>query len=618
MLNQSDFKLFLKNLTTEPGIYRMLDASGEVLYVGKARNLKKRVNSYFNSPSNISIKTKALIDKVKSVEVSVTRSETEAILLESSLIKSLRPKYNILLRDDKSYPYLHISSNHPYPRMELLRFKKKTNKKGLIFGPYPSPQKVREALNIIQKVFKIRNCSDSYFAARIRPCLQYQINRCSAPCTNFISVEDYQNCVKDAINFLKGKSLVILKNLIRKMDEASKDLNFEQAARIRDQIQSLRSVQEQQAVINKKGDADVIILQVQKGFACIQWVTVRNGEVLSNQQIFPQVPQNNFILDENESVSLWQEVFRAFLSHFYFDMPERIPPLILTNQKVDEHEILEQTLTKLRGRKCRIQVNPRGIKAKWIDFAQNNLKIALEKYNVSASKIKDQYEALRQFLQLPNSIKRMECFDISHTQGKETVASCVVFNQQGPSKQEYRRFNITGILKSDDYAAMEQVLTRRFKHIAENLHLVPDLVIVDGGKGQVAVAKRVLLALNLPNVSLLGIAKGVTRKAGWEKLILAQDNREITLPPDSAALHLLQRIRDEAHRFAITFHRQKRDKKTLEFSIDVIEGVGAKRKQALLKYFGGLKELGKAPIEEIAKVEGISRDLAEKIYAHFH
>lgn len=615
MLKNPNLKLILKNLTNESGVYRMLNAAGQVLYVGKAKNLKKRVNSYFKD-NNVDIKTKALVEQIHSVEVAVTRSETEAILLESSLIKSLRPKYNVILRDDKSYPYLHVSSNHPYPRMEVLRFKTKP-KSGLLFGPYPSAQKVREALNIIQKVFKIRNCTDSYFAARLRPCLQYQINRCSAPCTKFISEKDYQNSLKDALNFLKGKSHIILKNLTKKMDEAAKNLDYEEAGRIRDQMQSLRLVQEQQAVITRQGDADVIVLQVRKGFACVQWVMVRNGQVLSNQQIYPSVPQTGLML-ENVVEHLWQEVFLAFLSHFYFDTPSRIPPLILTDHNVFEHEVLEETLSRLRGKKCKIQINPKGIKARWIDFAQNNLKIALEKYTVSSARISNQYEALRQFLQLPNPVKRMECFDISHTQGNETVASCVVFNENGPSKQEYRRFNITGIMASDDYAAMEQVLTRRFQYIAKNLHLVPDLVIVDGGKGQVAAAKRVLLNLNLPNICLLGIAKGVSRKPGWEKLILADENREIKLPSDSSALHLLQNIRDEAHRFAITFHRKKRDKKTLEFSIDIIEGIGIKRRQALLKYFGGLKELTKASMEEIAKVEGISKSLAEKIHAHFH
>lgn len=613
MSNQFDFKKFLKTLPNDPGVYRMLDSNHEILYVGKANNLKKRVSSYFISKT-ISPKTRSLLDRIKTIEITVTSSETEALLLESSLIKTLKPPYNVLLRDDKSYPYLYISTNHKFARLDIMRFKRKP-KKGYLFGPYPSASKVREALNIIQKVFKLRNCTDAYFATRVRPCLQYQIERCSAPCTGFITKEEYQAKVLDAINFLKGKSQQILKKLIKEMDEASKNLEYEKAAKLRDAVQSLRIVQEQQAIYSANGDADVVVINVRERFALVEWVGIRNGQVISNQQIFPKMPQYTFDLDHNE---LWQEVFKAFLAHFYFDTPQRIPSMIITDNKVEEVKLWEETLSKLRKKKCRIICRPVGTKRMWVDFAHKNLNTALAKHNLQKAKMSDQMEALRQFLQIPQKIKRIECFDISHTQGNNTVASCVVFNENGPVKEEYRRYNIKTSDYGDDYKAMEEVLTRRFQRIAEKTHLLPDVVIVDGGKGQVSTAKKVLKNLNITNVCLLGIAKGITRKAGWEKIIMGNDNSEVTLPDDSLALHLLQMIRDEAHRFAITFHRKKRAKSSLKFSIEGIEGIGTKRRQALLKRFGGLRELANASIDEIAKVDGISKDLARKIYEHFH
>jgi excinuclease ABC subunit C len=608
----ADLNAFLTQLTTEPGVYRMIDGEGVVLYVGKARNLKKRVSSYFTR-SNSGSKTRSLINQVASVDVSITRSETEALLLESSLIKSLRPKYNVLLRDDKSYPYIHVSDNHTYPRMEVVRFKKKPAK-GEFFGPYPSAGAVRETLGIIQKVFKTRNCSDSYFTGRSRPCLQYQIKRCSAPCTNYISPEEYQRSLKDACRFLQGKCQLIIEELEMRMEDAVLHLHFEEAARLRDQIKSLRLVQEQQGVVQLRGDADVIIIDARPGFACIQCVTVRDGQILASQTFFPSVPEQTF--DELEKEDLWEQVFSAFIAYFYIDTPERIPQLILTDHPVQEQTTMQTMLTKLRGKNCQIQTNPRGVKARWIDFARNNLQIALTEHVSSEKIMKHRYEALSQALGVPN-IERMECFDISHTQGASTVASCVVFNSNGPAKNEYRRFNITGITGGDDYAAMEQVLTRRFKKAAET-RIFPDLVIIDGGKGQLSVAERVMQSLHLPEVKLLGIAKGPTRKAGWEQLILAHTNQEISLPDNSPALHLLQHIRDEAHRFAITFHRKKRQKASLESSLETIEGIGAKRRQALLKRFGGLRELAKAPVDEISKIRGISLELANKIYRHFH
>ncbi len=609
-----DLTIFLANLTAEPGVYRMLNEEGTVLYVGKASNLKKRVNSYFNK-QNTGEKTRSLVSQIASIEVSVTRSETEALLLESNLIKSLRPKYNVLMRDDKSYPFIHISNSKSFPRIEMIRSKKKPQK-GAFFGPFPSVTAVRETLNTIQKVFKIRNCSDSYFSARSRPCLQYQIKRCTAPCTDYISVHDYQQSVADATRFLQGKSQQILDELAKRMDEAVASLAFEEAAQLRDQIKNLRLVQEQQGVVRARGDADVIAIEAYPGRACVQCVTVRAGEVIASQSFFPSVPQQS-LTEDDETLSLWQQIFSAFVAYYYVDTPERIPALILTNEAVNELQPMQVMLSELRGKACQIKTRPRGVKARWLDFALNNLRMSIAEQASSVKRMASRYQALCSLVHLSHSILRMECFDISHTQGIETVASCVVFDANGPCKREYRRFNIGGITPGDDYAAMEQALTRRFTGSTRTGSL-PDVLIIDGGKGQVAVARRVLDTLNIEGIMLLGIAKGPGRKVGWERLILANESLEITLPADSEALHLLQHIRDEAHRFAIAAHRKKRQKASLDSSLETIEGIGTKRRQALLRRFGGLRELTKAPMEEIAKVHGISHDLAQRIYRHFH
>lgn len=606
--------LFLTKLPNDPGIYRMLDNTGTILYVGKASNLKKRVTSYFTKQKT-GAKTRSLVSQIESVEISVTRSETEALLLESNLIKSLRPKYNILLRDDKSYPYIHVSGHPQFPRIELYRSKKKPSG-GDFFGPFPSTTAARETILTIQKVFKIRNCRDSYFNARSRPCLQYQIKRCTAPCVDYISPADYQLSVRDAKQFLQGKSQLILDTLAERMQKAVEELRYEEAAVLRDQIKHLRLVQEQQGMMQLRGDADAIAIEVRPGFACIQCVTIREGQVISSQQFFPSMPQ--MTMDEDWSVDdLWQQTFEAFISFYYLDTPDRIPALLLTDHALADHKALADALTQQRGSQCKIQINPRGIKSRWLDFAINNLRVTLADYNTKHATVRSRYQELEQLLGLEKPIERMECFDISHTQGAATVASCVVFDDQGPATSAYRRFNIEGITPGDDYAAMEQAITRRFKRLKEAQSL-PDVLIIDGGKGQVGVAQRVLAALAIDDVTLLGVAKGPERKVGWEKLILVDAQREFTLPEDSKALHLLQHIRDEAHRFAITAHRKKRQKVGLESRLEEIEGVGAKRRQALLHRFGGIRELAKAPIEEIAKVQGISESLAERIYQYFH
>jgi excinuclease ABC subunit C len=616
-MTATDLTIFLANLTTEPGVYRMLDEKGNVLYVGKAGNLKKRVSSYF-SKQNTAAKTRSLVSQIAAIEVSVTRSETEALLLESNLIKSLQPKYNILLRDDKSYPYIHVSSNHPFPRMELYRTKKKP-RGGEFYGPYTSVGAVRETLATIQKIFKIRNCSDSFFSSRSRPCLQYQIKRCSAPCTAYISAKDYQQNVNDARRFLQGKCQQILEELAKRMEKAVAEYAFEEAAILRDQIKSLRIVQEQQGVVQLRGDADVIAIEAQPGFACIQYVRVRDGHVLASENFFPAVPHQSFVSDESsDEDTLWQEVFRTFITFYYIDTPERIPALIITHAPVADKLSLQTILSELRGKNCQIQIRPRGVKARWLDFARNNLRLSVAEYVASSATLKKRYQALEKLLQHQGAITRLECFDISHTQGEATVASCVVFDIHGPRKSDYRRFNISEITPGDDYAAMEQAITRRFKRLVQETPSLPEVLIIDGGKGQVAVAERVLEALQVVGVTIVGIAKGPERKPGRERLILATENKEISLPADSLALHLLQHIRDEAHRFAIRAHRKKRQHARLDSSLETIEGVGPKRRQALLRRFGGLRELARAPLEEIAKVNGINNELAARIFQHFH
>ncbi len=604
--------VLLANLPSEPGVYRMLDEKGTVLYVGKAANLKKRVASYFRKQVNHS-KTQILVSQIADIEVSITRSETEALLLESNLIKALQPKYNVLMRDDKSYPFIHITDHADFPRIEIIRSKKKPVN-GQFFGPYPSAAAVRETMNLILKIFKLRNCSDSFYLARSRPCLQYQIKRCSAPCTAYVSKAAYQQAILDTTRFLQGKNHQMMDELSARMQQAVAKLAFEEAAVIRDQMKHLRLVQEQQSMVSARGDADVIVISAQPGFACVQCVHVREGEVLGSHGFFPSVPE----LTIEDSETIWQQVFEAFISYYYLGMPERIPSMILTDQVVGHHLSLQKMLSEVGGRSCLIKTGCRGSQQLWIDFALNNLNVSIAKFQTSAQTMRLRLGALADFIGTTQPLLRLECFDISHTQGSETVASCVVFDEHGPCKREYRRFNIHGITPGDDYAAMEQAITRRYQRLIKAGRL-PDVLIIDGGKGQVHVATRVLNVLGISGVIILGIAKGPGRKAGFERLILADELQEKTLPIDSPALQLVQYIRDEAHRFAINAHRAKRQKTSIESSsLESLPGIGAKRRQALLRYFGGLRELSKAPIDEIGKVRGISRELANRIYGHFH
>lgn len=583
----------------------MYDEAGEVIYVGKAKDLKKRLSSYFRT--NVSgEKTRALVKNIAKVDVTVTHTETEALILEHNYIKLYLPKYNVLLRDDKSYPYIYLSANQ-HPRLTIHRGAKK--RKGEYFGPYPDGGAVRESLHLLQKVFPIRQCEDSVYANRSRPCLMYQIGRCLGPCVKgLVSDEDYQEQVNFVRLFLKGKDRQVITSLVEKMEQASQQLAFEKAAMYRDQIQALRRVQEQQFVSqDSDDDLDVVGIAHENGMACIHALYIRQGKILGSRSYFPKMPAEADIT----------EVLSSFVCQFYLNQAEGrvIPSEILLGESLgDEQSVIAETLSDLAGRKITIKTHTRGHKAKFQKLAQTNARTALiSKLNHKLT-IHQRFVALREALGL-NTLERMECFDISHTMGEKTVASCVVFNKEGPLKQEYRRYNISGITGGDDYAAMAQALERRYGSQIDP-DRIPDIIFIDGGRGQLSRAYDVVAPLMAEwptRPILVGVAKGTTRKPGLETLLLTT-GEEFTMPSDSPALHLIQHIRDESHNHAISGHRAQRAKVRKRSVLEDVEGIGPKRRQALLKYMGGLQELKKASREEIAKVPGISRALAEKIY----
>ncbi|HTN32734.1 MAG TPA: excinuclease ABC subunit UvrC [Marinobacter sp.] len=603
-----DSKDFLKQLTERPGVYRMYDQGGSILYVGKASNLKKRVSSYFRK-SGLAPKTAALVAKINSIETTITESETEALLLEQNLIKSLRPPYNILLRDDKSYPYIYLSSHKDYPSLTFRRGRTKEGS-GTWFGPFPSSAAVKESLNILHKVFRIRSCSDSYFKNRSRPCFQYQINRCSAPCVGYISPEDYQEDVRRAVMFLEGKNPAVIRDLMDAMEEASKNLNFEKAATYRDQINHLRHVQERQSVDGEGGDADVIAVAQDAGIACVVVIIVRGGRVLGTKDYFPR-----YSLEQTEG-----ELLGAFLGQYYFggNAHREIPQDILVPVTIDEQEVLAQALSDAAKRETRIRGNVRGERRRWLKLAMTNARQTLLTHLASKETVYRRLLALRDLLELKETPTRMECFDISHSSGENTVASCVVFDENGPLKADYRLFNIEGITAGDDYAAMHQVLTRRYKRMVAGEGKRPDLVFIDGGKGQLNIAREVFETLGISDIQLIGVAKGSARRAGMEQLIDALTGDVFRVAANSPALHLIQHIRDESHRFAITGHRVRRDKRRRQSTLEGIEGIGPTRRRNLIRYFGGIQEIRKASVDEIAKVEGLSKSLAETVYAALH
>lgn len=597
---------FLKSLTMHPGVYRMLGEEGDVLYVGKAKNLRNRVSSYFKS-NQPSPKTRALVQRIKSIEVTITLSETEALLLEQTLIKSLKPPYNILLRDDKSYPYIFLSQQD-YPRIAYHRGTKKA--KGRYFGPYPSAGAVRETLALLQKLFKVRQCEDSFFSNRSRPCLQHQIDRCTAPCVNRVTEEEYQQDVRHTVMFLEGKSNEVAAEVAVKMEAASASLEFEEAAFYRDQITAIRRVQEQQYVTSEGGEVDVFGVALEATTACIQVVYVRGGRVIGNQSFFQNTKgedQLNAILNE-------------FLPQYYLGSRNGrdLPKEIIAPLEIESAAALVEAIEQSDDCKIKFLHSVRSHRAGWQKIAMTNAQENLISYMANKENIFQRFVSLQELLGLESTPERLECFDISHTQGEGTVASCVVFDQSGPKKSDYRRFNIEGIQAGDDYAAMEQALTRRYTRLKKGEAKLPDILLVDGGKGQLTQAANVLQNLQVQGVMLLGVAKGTTRKAGLETLYLEGDSLGFAPASDSPGLHLIQHIRDEAHRFAITGHRQRRDKKRRESTLEGIAGVGPTRRRQLLSHFGGLQEIKRASAEELSKAKGISQKMAEEIYAALH
>ncbi len=597
-----DPKPILKNLPNLPGVYRMLNAEQVVIYVGKAKDIKKRVTSYFNK-NLASPRTRMMVSQIANIETTVTRSEAEALLLENNLIKSNMPRYNVLFRDDKSYPYIALTGDQ-FPRLAFHRGAQK--KHNQYFGPFPSSTAVRESIQLMQKVFKLRICENTVFANRSRPCLQYQIARCTAPCVNYISAENYAHDVHHAAMFLQGKANEVLNTLGDKMNTAAANQDYESAVVFRDRMQALRQVQARQFVSDfSVNDADVIALASNRGCYCINLVMIRGGRHLGDKSYFPKNSQDAELA----------ETMEAFISQHY--VAQNTPPLIVCGIELDV-EPLEQALSELIARKVRIQTNAIGDKRVWLKMAQTNAELALTQQLQTSSNQAARLLALREALRLPDNIERMECFDISHTMGEATVASCVVFDKGDLQNGEYRRYNITGITPGDDYAAMRDVLTRRYKKVAAGEGVRPDLIFIDGGKGQLGVAVEVMQEVGLDDILLIGIAKGVDRKPGLETMIFSDTGEMINLPADNIGLHLLQQIRDEAHRFAITGHRAKRAKARITSSLEDIAGIGAKRRKALLTRFGGLDGVKNASMDEIAQVEGISNDLAEKIYGEFH
>ncbi|HET8555624.1 MAG TPA: excinuclease ABC subunit UvrC [Rhodanobacteraceae bacterium] len=598
-----DGKAFVRNLTTSPGVYRYFDADDRLLYVGKAANLKKRVGSYFLRP-RMEPRIAAMVAQIARAEVTVTRTATEALVLESQLIKSLKPHYNILLRDDKSYPYIYLSSGEDYPRLALHRGAK--SKPGRYFGPFPSVSVVRESLNLMQKLFKVRQCEDSYFRNRSRPCLQYQIGRCSGPCVNLIGVADYQRDVRHAEMFLEGKSTEIIDDLTISMEAASADLDFERAAMLRDQVAALRKLQAQNHVQGASNDMDVLACRIESGMACVSVLFFRHGVSMGSRDFFQRLP-----LDASAG-----DVLQQFVAQYYLERP--VPRELVLSDAVDDREALAEALSDHAGHAVSVKSSVRGERARFLDLAARNAMAGLTSRLASRQTLVRRFDDLQKLLGLEAPPRRIECFDISHTRGEATVASCVVFGPEGPEKSHYRRFNISGITPGDDYAAMHQALTRRFRRVAAGEGARPDILLIDGGRGQVRQALDVLKELGVEGLRVVGVAKGPARRAGDEELILADSGRTLHPGSGSPALHLIDAVRDESHRFAISGHRKRRQKARDRSVLEDVPGVGARRRSALLKAFGGLRGVEAAGIDELMQVSGINRGLAERIYAALH
>ncbi len=599
-----DSKLFLANVSQRPGVYRMLGADGEVLYVGKARNLKNRLTSYFVGKAQTA-KTMTMVSQIANVEVTVTASETEALLLEYNLIKKHRPRFNVALRDDKSFPYLYISTDHEYPRISFYRGSR-SRMPGRFFGPYPNARATRETLLLLQKLFLLRPCSDSFFANRSRPCLQHQIKRCSAPCVQLISPEAYGQDVKDAIKVVEGRGAELLDDLAQRMEQAAQQLEFEKAAHLRDQIHGIKAIHSTQSMTGDSShDIDAVALSSAAGDNCVSIVFVRGGRNLGSNNFFPRA-----------GLAEAGELLSGFLVQYY--LGREAPDEILISEPIEDADLLEATLSERMNKSVRIRTNVRGTRARYLEMAKTNAEIGLKMRQATEATTAEQLEGVAAALALPGTPARIECFDISHTMGERTVASCVVFGPSGPLKTDYRRFNIEGIEPGDDYGAMRQALTRRYSRIKKGEVPMPDLLLIDGGPGQLAQAIDVLNELEITSVSVASVAKGADRKPGQERLFLAHHELPTILPPDSPALHLIQRIRDEAHRFAIAGHRQRRAKARRESILETVPGLGPRKRRELLRQFGGLQGITRAGIEDLEKVHGISRKLAESIYETLH
>lgn len=602
-----DPKTLLANLPNLPGVYQMLNANGKILYVGKARNLKKRVSSYFQR-ALVDSKTIALMSEVQAVNYTVTNSENEALLLENNLIKKFHPRYNILYRDDKSYPYLYLSPHPDFPRLDIYRGPRHGS--GQYFGPFPNVAAVRDTLSLLQKIFKIRQCSDNFFKLRTRPCLQYYIQRCTAPCVGYVDVATYQANVHLAVLFLQGKNQEVINELVKKMDIAAENLAFEDAARYRDQIASLRRVQERQYVEGEEGDIDVIGIAHEAEEYCLQVLFIRGGRLLGNKPYFVPVLAG----------TVAEETLAAFLPQYYLNTVrgELLPAKVIVGLKLADKDWIAAALSQELAQKIEIITQPRGKERQWLQLATTNAKYALASHQAERNHFYERFEALQHALHLPNLPTRMVCFDVSHTLGEATVASCVVFDTDGPVKAEYRRFNIKDVTKGDDYAALNQALTRYFTRLKEGEAALPDLLIIDGGKGQLSQAEAVVEELQISGLVIMAIAKGPSRKPGLETLFISGHKTPLHLPPDSAALHLLQQIRDEAHRFAIVGHRKQRSKARTTSPLQSIPGIGPKRRRELLRQLGGWQEIQRASVEQLASVPGISKALAQQIYDHLH
>ena len=599
-----EVKTFLGSLTHRPGVYRMLDDKHRVIYVGKARDLKKRVSSYFNR-TQASTKTAAMMERMARVEVTVANTEAEALLLEYSLIKRHKPRFNVLLRDDKSYPYIYASTEHAFPRLQFHRGARRG--KGRYFGPYPSTRAVRQTLNELEKLFLIRNCKDSFFNNRTRPCLQYQIKRCTAPCVDLISSEQYRQDIDAAIQFLDGKNKAVVNTFVQRMDDAAAQQDYEQAARFRDQIARLKEIEARQLVKRSdRKDLDILGFASNGAMHCVTVLFIRNGSIIGSRDHFPR------LAGETDK----QKILNAFVAQYY--LGREAPPEIVIGTEIEDADLLEAELGNRAAHKVRIRARVRADRARWLQMANTNADQGLSLKAASNATIRRQFVALGEVLQQEEPPQRLECFDVSHTSGEATVASCVVFNTAGPLKSDYRRFNLTPAAGGDDYAAMAEALRRRYERVKKGEVAMPDVLFVDGGKGQLAAAMQVLADMQLDWLSVVAVAKGRARRPGAERLLRPGSDLPLSLPPDSPALLLIQQIRDEAHRFAITGHRARRAKARRSSRLEEIPGLGPKRRRELLKQFGGLQGVIGAGVDDLVQVRGISRKLAETIYNDLH